>query len=319
MISRGARREDTVANVTKMSPGRGETVTGGGEREEDSERERASSLLSRPRAVSLCILALYLAVTAGVLARSNATRLIVVHILLLGIVGWTIKPRSGVAATIGDLLPLVVAPLLYGEIPSLVAAIGSVYHDATIQQIELALFGGQASQRFAAAFPNLVLSELLHAGYLSYYLAIFVPPLVLYVRGERGGYAETLVALTTTYLVCWAIFALVPVEGPRYLWGASTSAPDGVMRRLANAVLAAGSSRGAAFPSSHMAVMTAQTVMAFRWQRGVGWVLSVLTLLVGFGAVYGGFHYATDMLVGAVLGAGIACGTLFVFSKHRGT
>src|SRR5262245_27337589 len=130
MISRGARREDTVANVTKMSPGMGETVTEVGEREEDSEtRERASSLLSDPRAISLCLLALYLATTAGVLARSHATRLIVVHVLLLGIVAWTIKPRSGVAAAIGDLLPLVVAPLLYGEIPSLVAAIGSVYHD----------------------------------------------------------------------------------------------------------------------------------------------------------------------------------------------
>jgi membrane-associated phospholipid phosphatase len=209
--------------------------------------------------------------------------------------------------------------LLYAEIPSLISAIGSTYHDSIVQKIELTVFGMQAARRFAAEFPNLVISELLHAGYLSYYPAIFVPPLLLYLRGERRGYAETVLALTTTYLVCWGIFAFAPVEGPRYLWGASASAPDGMMRRLANEVLAAGSSRGAAFPSSHMAVMTAQTIMAFRWQRGVGWVLSVLTLLVGFGAVYGGFHYGTDMLAGAVLGTGIACGTLFVFSKRRGT
>jgi len=338
MISRRAGREDTVANVTQQVPGRG----GNGERDEqipprrsrssraarhfardDGEQgaapEQASSLLSGPRGLSLGLLGLYLAVTLIVVATSNATRLVLVHMLLLGIVAWTIRPRSVVAATVGDFLPLVVAPLLYAEIPSLIAAIGSVYHDATIQQIEVAVFGMQASRRFAAAFPNIVVSELLHAGYLSYYAAIFVPPLMLYVRRERYAYAETVVALTTTYLVCWAIFALVPVEGPRYLWGASASAPDGMMRRLANGVLAAGSSRGAAFPSSHMAVMTAQTIMAFRWQRSVGWVLSVLTLLVGFGAVYGGFHYATDMLAGAVLGAGIASGTLFVFSKGRGT
>jgi membrane-associated phospholipid phosphatase len=253
------------------------------------------------------------------LATSIAPRLIVVHILLLGVVAWTIRPRRAVATTVGDLLPLVVVPLLYAEIPSLISAIGSTYHDSIVQKIELTVFGMQAARRFAAEFPNLVISELLHAGYLSYYPAIFVPPLLLYLRGERRGYAETVLALTTTYLVCWGIFAFAPVEGPRYLWGASASAPDGMMRRLANEVLAAGSSRGAAFPSSHMAVMTAQTIMAFRWQRGVGWVLSVLTLLVGFGAVYGGFHYGTDMLAGAVLGTGIACGTLFVFSKRRGT
>jgi len=312
MISRRAGREDTIANVTPQVPGRAEREAAGEMREAQSERFGA-------RGVSLGVLALYLAVTLVVLATSNATRLIAIHILLLGIVAWTIRPRSVAAAMVGDLLPLVVAPLLYAEIPSLISALGSVYHDASIQQIELAVFGMQASRRFAAAFPNVVASELLHAGYLLYYPAIFVPPLMLYVRGERRAYAETVVVLTTTYLICWGIFAIAPVEGPRYLWGASTSAPDGVMRRLANEVLAAGSSRGAAFPSSHMAVMTAQTVMAFGWQRSVGWVLSVLTLLVGLGAVYGGFHYATDMIAGAILGAGIACITLFAFSKARGT
>jgi len=254
-----------------------------------------------------------------VLATSHALRLIVIHFVLIGILVWTIKPRGVAAAALGDLLPLVVAPLLYAEIPFLIAAIGSVYHDAAVQQIEVAVFGVQASRRFAASFSNVGLSELLHAGYLSYYPAIFVPPLLLYVRRERRAYAETVCALTATYLVCWAIFALVPVEGPRYLWGASASAPDGIMRRLANEVLAAGSSRGAAFPSSHMAVMTVQTIMAFRWQRSVGWVLAVLALLVGFGAVYGGVHYATDILAGAVLGMGIAGGALFVFSKYQGT
>ena len=314
MISRGAGREGTVANVIQQEAGGGEQKAGRGEKAESEKRDHAFAFLSGPRGVSLSLLALYFAVTLGVLATSNATRLIVIHILLLGIVAWVIKPRSVAAAKLGDLLPLVVAPLLYAEIPSLISAVGSIYHDATIQQIELAVFGMQTSQRFAAAFPNVVVSELLHAGYLAYYPAIFVPPLMLYIRGERSAYAETVVALTATYLLCWGIFVLAPVEGPRYLWGAAV-APDGPMRRLANEVLTAGSSRGAAFPSSHMAVVTAQTMMAFRWQRSVGWVLSVISLLVGFGAVYGGFHYATDIVAGALLGAGIAGFTLFAFSK----
>src|SRR5262245_17844079 len=319
MISRRAGREDTIANVTQHVPGRGAPGAGSGKRgEQSSAPEKASWLSSNPRGVSLALLGIYLAAALGVLATSNASRLIVIHFVLLGIVAWTIKPRGVAAATVGDFLPLVVAPLLYAEIPSLISAVGSVYHDATVQHIELAVFGMQVSQRFAAALSNLIVSELLHAGYLAYYPAIFAPPLMLYIRGERRGYAETVVALTATYLICWGIFVLGPVEGPRYLWGAA-AAPDGPMRRLANEVLAAGSSRGAAFPSSHMAVVTAQTMMAFRWQRSVGWVLSVVALLVGFGAVYGGFHYATDMIAGAMLGAVISGITLFAFSKARGT
>jgi membrane-associated phospholipid phosphatase len=142
----------------------------------------------------------------------------------------------------------------------------------------------------------------LHLGYLAYYPAIFAPPLLLYVRRERRGFAETVLALTVIYTLCWVLFVLMPVEGPRYLWGAPAGVPDGSVRRLAVQVLSAGSSRGAAFPSSHMAVMVGQTAMALRWQPKVGWVLLVMSVLVGVGAVYGGFHYATDMLVGAAFG-----------------
>jgi membrane-associated phospholipid phosphatase len=172
-----------------------------------------------------------------------------------------------------------------------------------VQGWELTLFGTQPSRTFAGAMPMQWLSELLHAGYLAYYVAIFAPPLLLYVRGERRAFGQTVLTLTVIYSLSWVLFVLMPVEGPRYLWGAPTGVPDGLMRRLAVQVLAAGSSRGAAFPSSHMAVMVGQTLMAFRWQPRVGWVLAVVSVLVGFGAVYGGFHYATDMLAGAILGS----------------
>jgi membrane-associated phospholipid phosphatase len=149
-------------------------------------------------------------------------------------------------------------------------------------------------------------SEVLHAGYLAYYPAIFIPPLFLLWRGEWRGYAQTVLALTVTYTVCWTIFVLFPVEGPRYLWGAPLGVPAGPVRRLAIRILAAGSSRGAAFPSSHMAVSVVQAMMAWRWQRRIAPVLGVVVVLVGFGAVYGGFHYAIDMVAGAVLGVAIA-------------
>jgi membrane-associated phospholipid phosphatase len=55
-----------------------------------------------------------------------------------------------------------------------------------------------------------------------------------------------------------------------------------------------------------MAVSVAQTVMAFRWQPRVGAILALVSLLVGIGAVYGGFHYGVDMIAGALLGALVA-------------
>jgi membrane-associated phospholipid phosphatase len=269
------------------------------------------------RSISLGLLGVYLVATALVLARASGNGgLVVTHGMLVLVVAWALRARSDAAKIVGDFLPLCAAPALYAEIPALIAAAQTVYHDAAIQSIELAVFGAQAARVFAAAAPNLALSELLHAGYLAYYPAIFVPPLLLYLRGNRRGYLETVAALVTTYLVCWLIFVIAPVEGPRYQWGPAADAPRGPMQQLANAVLARGSSRGAAFPSSHMAVMAAQALMALRWQRRSGVIISVVAVLVGLGAVYGGFHYATDIVAGAALGTVIAALLLYLFSKR---
>jgi membrane-associated phospholipid phosphatase len=270
-----------------------------------------------PRSVSLGLLGSYLVATALLLASAPGNpRLIAIHAVLVLVIAWAFRGRGDAAKIVGDLLPLFAAPALYAEIPALIAAAKTVYHDAAIQSIELALFGAQAARVFASAVPNVGVSELLHAGYLAYYPAIFVPPLLLYARGNRRGYLETVAVLTATYLVCWLIFVVAPVEGPRYQWGPAADAPHGPMQQLANVVLARGSSRGAAFPSSHMAVMAAQALMALRWQRRAGIGVSVIAVLVGLGAVYGGFHYATDIVAGALLGALIAGLFLFLFSKR---
>ena len=102
-------------------------------------------------------------------------------------------------------------------------------------------------------------------------------------------------------VVCYLVFAVFPVQGPRY-FGPPEGVPDGPMRRLTLLILENGSSRGAAFPSSHMALMTAQALLGLRLQPKMGVLLTLSTLGVGLGAVYGGFHYAVDMVVGALVG-----------------
>lgn len=249
----------------------------------------------------------YLAVTSVIFVSRHEWRLAALHLVLITIGMWALwrTDDSGLKRLVGDLLPLIVAPLLYGEIPMLIAVVGTTYHDAVVQGWEARLFGGQPAKTLAGHLPWAAVSEVLHAGYLAYYPVIFIPPLILLWRGERRGYAQTVLALTVTYTVCWTIFVLFPVQGPRYLWDAPVGMPAGLVRRMAVQILAAGSSRGAAFPSSHMAVSAVQAIMAWRWQRRIAPVLGVVALLVGLGAVYGGFHYAIDIAAGAMLGAAV--------------
>ncbi|HEY4130121.1 MAG TPA: phosphatase PAP2 family protein [Gemmatimonadaceae bacterium] len=259
--------------------------------------------VANARGLALTFTSVYVAVTGAILAVGHHPALAVVHALLLCALVWATGSEQRVARLVGDVGPLLLMPALYAELPQLIAVIGNGYHDLLIQHLELRVFGEHPSRTFAGRFPITALSEVLHAGYLTYYPAVFVPAAWLYAKRERRGFAQLVLGVAATYAVCWAIFICFPVEGPRYEWVAPAGVPDGAVRRLALAILTGGSSRGAAFPSSHMAISVVQTVVMWRWSRGAALVLAVLATLVGLGAVYGGFHYGIDIVAGGLLGA----------------
>lgn len=216
-------------------------------------------------------------------------------------------PRA--ARLLGDWYPLLVMPALYSELAALnVAVHGGTYFDTLVIGWEQAIFGGQPSRDFASAAQSTAASELLHFAYLSYYFIIYVPPLLLYARGRRTAFAATLLALMLTFYAHYLFFVYFPVQGPRYLFDTPVvESARGPMWGLAHQVLEAGSSRGAAFPSSHVGVAAAQAVSAFLFlPRLAAALVALLTVGLALGAVYGGFHYATDALAGLLLGVLIA-------------
>jgi membrane-associated phospholipid phosphatase len=211
-------------------------------------------------------------------------------------------PRA--ARVLADWYPLALVPALYTELAALNRSVhGGRFFDPAIMRWEEEVFGGQPSREWAANAPNLGLSEALHAAYLSYYILIYVPPLILYARGRRLDFRLCVFVLMLTFFVHYLFFIYFPVQGPRYLF----PAPDGIVASgffyaLAHKILEAGSSQGAAFPSSHVGVAVTQTLMMGRVMRALVVPAAVLTVGLALGAIYGGFHYATDAVLGGVLG-----------------
>jgi len=220
-------------------------------------------------------------------------------------------------------LPLLAIPLLYTELPTLMLGAGSTYHDAGVQQLELALFGGDSPARSLAAMTSaslgvrasLAVSELLHMGYLSFYAIIYGPMVILSLRNEPPVFSRAVIGLTAVFLAGFVAFIVAPVQGPRYLWPAPLGVPDGFFRALSLRVLESGSSRGTAFPSLHVAIAVTQSLFALHWLRPLGITMAVLTVLLATGAVYGGYHYAVDVIAGAMLGS--VAGALLRRSTRR--
>ena len=72
-----------------------------------------------------------------------------------------------------------------------------------------------------------------------------------------------------------------------------------------------GMSRSGSMPSSHAANWFAATMVCFVYYRRSWRIMTPLASVVSFSRVYNGVHYPSDVLAGAVLGAGCAVATVF--------
>ena len=219
----------------------------------------------------------------------------------------TTRP-AGIGAWLRDLHPLILLPLLYAELPLLNSSVwGGHYFDDLIIGWERALFGMQPAHDFAAAAPWPWLSEVLHAAYVSYYLIIYVPPLLIGWRVGRPALRDAVFTLSLVFFAHYLVFVWFPVEGPFYRIAGPPADVQGLpMYSLARAILDAGASRGAAFPSSHVGVSVAASIVCWRWLKPVAPVVTLLAVGLAFGAVYGGYHYAIDAIAGAAFGGALA-------------
>lgn len=248
---------------------------------------------------------LALTVTSTAVADRAVPVFLLLHVGLLGVMWYAMLRGAGGWTLAAEFLPLAAIPFLYAELPYLMAAFGGGFHDAIVQRWELATWGRMPARTLAGAMPTAWVSEPLHAAYFSYYAIIYAPLAYLLAAGRRDAFRESAAAVMATFAICFAVFVVFPVQGPRYLWPAPDGVPAGPMRTIVLAVLERGSSRGAAFPSSHMAVAVVQALMAYRWRVPGAWLIALATALLGVGAVYGGFHYGIDMIAGAVLGVAV--------------
>ena len=206
-----------------------------------------------------------------------------------------------------DWAPLLLMPLLYTELALLNRSVhGGSYFDGLVIAWEQAIFGGQPSREWAAAMPELWLSEPLHAAYLSYYFIIFVPPVVLFLKRRTTEFRAGVFTLMLAFFAHYLVFIYFPVQGPRYLFPPpGGELAGGFFHQLTHRVLEAGSAQGAAFPSSHVGVSVAQTLIVLRYLPRLMPLFAILTVGLALGAVYGGFHYATDVVAGAAVGAAV--------------
>lgn len=212
-------------------------------------------------------------------------------------------PQTAPVRVLRDWLPMAAVPFLYGDIARLNDLVAQGYHDAAVQRLELALFHGQPSVVWRQYLPWRPLAEYLHIGYLSYYVLLPGLGLALYLPRRLDEYRLALTTVLLVFAVCYLVYIVYPVAGPWYNFARPDPASLGwVAPRWVHGVLERGASKGAAFPSSHVAVATVVWLLAGRFVPPLFVVYSALVPALAFGTVYGGFHYLVDSIAGWAVG-----------------
>ncbi len=226
------------------------------------------------------------------------------HVVLVGFGLWVsakpLRDRS-VLGFFRVAYPIVFVGFLYWELRHLALLFWNGYKDPTIVRLEEAIFGEQLAMTFSQRLPYFGLSELMHFFYASYWFLLPVALVLLYARGRLKGFRELVFAETVVFFGCYLVFIFFPVAGPHYEFPRiGGRLADGFFYKLVHWVLADGGSKGAAFPSSHVAV--AVTILLVTWRHDrVLWAVA-LPFVVGLtvSTVYGRFHYATDASAGVL-------------------
>jgi membrane-associated phospholipid phosphatase len=251
----------------------------------------------------------YLAIIAGLIAILGSAVpgrvwLVAVHLTLSGsllILNRGI-PAAGILGVIRDWHPLLLFPLLYKEVELLAAAMGDWRLTSAIPGWESALFAGQPSLYLSERLAFVPLSEYLHFCYLSHVIVIPAVAAYWYVSGRRAAFGELLLMLSTVLLGSYLFFILLPVDSPYYLSERLGPPLSGhFFIDLVHQMSARGGARGGAFPSAHVSGAVVVSLVAWRHQRRLAYLLIPFAGSVMIATVYGRFHYVLDALAGAAL------------------
>ena len=214
-----------------------------------------------------------------------------------------------------DWLPAIFFVTVFEEVSYLSLSIRGEWQNAHLIGFESLLFAVPPvvwMQERAASW----LVEFLEFGYLAFYPLYLVFGGLFWAWRERprfaGAFRRLTDALTIGYLLCYGTYLLFPTQSPANCLGVQqiASTHGGPFHAMVQLVQNRGGVHGNAFPSAHIMLAFVVLVFAYRFLPSVApWLLAPV-LLMCVGAVYDGYHYASDVVAGAMIG--VLTGLVFV-------
>jgi len=212
------------------------------------------------------------------------------------------------------LYPVLLFTIFYRETGGLMHLIYPGFLDSHLTAVERTIMGGHPTIWLDKHLINIILTEILSLTYFLYYPLIPFFLLLAFFRKRYDVIERSLFAICLTFFICYMIFFIYPIEGPRYYFvGQYIHKINGIIfRPMVEFVQAKGSVHGGAMPSSHFGVAFVILLFCLKYFRKEGLILLPVVVGLGLGTFYGRYHYVSDVVVGGIIG-GIAAYLVFKY------
>jgi len=251
-----------------------------------------------------------------VLLLAHGTGILVLHAFVVASERW---PGNRFFSFFRHFYPLMLYAFLYRESEQLNLMFVDRYLDQAFIALEERIFGFQPAVVFMNAFPYTLVSEFFYMSYFSYYVMIAGVGLAFYFR-RREEFWRYLAVLSFVFYVCFLAFMFLPVAGPpaffmeipRYLdqqrlpyypLEFPASVTVGPFFHVMGFLYSAFERGGGAFPSSHVAAALCVLFLSWRHLLRVRYLILAATLTLSVATVYCRYHYAVDVVAGALTAA----------------
>lgn len=214
--------------------------------------------------------------------------------------------RSRVFQVVHDFYPLALFTILFGQFTQLSTVIFPHWLEPLLIRFDLWVFGVSSHQWTAAHLPP-ALYEFLSFTYWSYYIIIPGTLFLVYRKNYPHNLNEATTRLCMTMYTCYILFMLSPARGPHHILPANGALmiDGGFFTNLVRDIQKVGSVRGAAFPSSHVAVAWTMFFVLQRNHRKIAWLAGILIAALTLSVITVGYHFALDAIGGVVVAFGI--------------
>jgi membrane-associated phospholipid phosphatase len=228
---------------------------------------------------------------------------------------------SNLAVTLlRDWYPALYIGLIFKQLKDLVPAVHPAVLDDMLLSWDRALFGDHPGA-YLDAVASPLLTEILRACWLSYFIMPFLVAVPLYRRRDPRAFNETVLVLVLGWLISFLGYFAVPAQGPGYFPDV-IPAPDciraeGATRSVALALFSLEGHMHDVFPSGHTIIALLALRQAAR-HRLKGWFLLVPVvagLLVA--TVYLRYHYGVDIIAGFIVATGVLLAVRLWIGRSR--